>query len=259
MHKKIKLDTIDKDISIQCRAAIDMALVEEYAELMSEGVEFPPITVCGTPERSWIADGWHRLLAMERIGMLDAVVDMFAGDRAEALKYALSANDDHGRRRTNADKRRAVEVALREFPDLSSRAIAEMCAVSPDFVSRVRALSSDDNAPSTVTTTDGRQYPAKRSRPEPQIFPREDEEPVPDDDEGDYEYDIESLPPHERALLAPPPEPEPDPNDTVYKQHAECRDNAIAWLRQIPEDSPWYATLLSSVAEWVDSTLAARE
>ena len=83
---------------------------------------------------------------------------------------------------------------------------------------------------------------------------------VPDDDgEGDYEYDIESLPPHERALLAPPPEPEPDPDDPVYKQQAECRDNAIAWLCQIPEDSPWYEKLLGSVADWVDNTLNPEE
>ena len=41
-------------------------------------------------------------------------------------------------RRTNADKRRAVEIALKEFPKLSSREIAKVCAVSDEFVNKVR-------------------------------------------------------------------------------------------------------------------------
>lgn len=34
----------------------------------------------------------------------------------------------------NADKRRCIEIALAEFPKLSSSAIAEMCGVSDQFV-----------------------------------------------------------------------------------------------------------------------------
>ena len=58
-----------------------------------------------------------------------------------------------------------MEIALREFGGLSSRAIAELCGVSNHFVDSIReALGTVPNA--TRTTTDGRQYPARRpSRP----------------------------------------------------------------------------------------------
>lgn len=54
----------------------------------------------------------------------------------EPLKHALGANAAHGHQRTNADKRRCVEIALREFAGMSNRAIADMCGVSADLVDR---------------------------------------------------------------------------------------------------------------------------
>lgn len=61
-------------------------------------------------------------------------------------------------------------MKLREFPNLSSRALAQMCGVSHELVQQLRpvALSKIDNAPATRTTSDGRQYPARRVVPEPQ-------------------------------------------------------------------------------------------
>lgn len=99
-------------------------------------------------------------MAAEQIGAMDIPAEVRNGGRVEALKHALGANAIHGQRRTNADKRRCVEIAVTEFDGLSSRAIADLCGVSADFVCRVRPMSSDDNA--TRTTSDGRQYPAKR-------------------------------------------------------------------------------------------------
>jgi len=61
-----------------------------------------------------------------------------AGGRREALKFALGSNAAHGLRRTNKDKRKAVEIALREYPKLSNRAIAELCKVSPGMVDEMR-------------------------------------------------------------------------------------------------------------------------
>jgi hypothetical protein len=42
----------------------------------------------------------------------------------------LSANHQHGLRRTNEDKRHAIAVALREFSRLSDRMIADLCGVA---------------------------------------------------------------------------------------------------------------------------------
>jgi hypothetical protein len=45
---------------------------------------------------------------------------------------------EHLERETNPDKRRAVEIALREFGKLSDREIARMCGVSQPFVGALR-------------------------------------------------------------------------------------------------------------------------
>ena len=126
---RLKLSCIEMDTSIQCRASIDTATVSEYAERMTEGDAFPPVVVYGTAQKCWIADGWHRIMAANQIGLLDIEATVIPGGRIDALKAALSANSAHGIRRTNQDKRRAVEIALREFGKLSSRQIAEMCGV----------------------------------------------------------------------------------------------------------------------------------
>lgn len=98
---------------------------------------------------------------------------MTAGGRADALKHAL-----HGHRRSNADKRRCVEIALREFPKLSSRAVAKLCGVSHTFVEQLRPEEALATVANARTASDGRQYPARRRVvPEPQE-PEADSEPV---------------------------------------------------------------------------------
>jgi hypothetical protein len=158
---RVKLDAIEIDTSIQCRAAIDTAVVNDYAERMGEGDEFPAIRLFGTKAKAWIGDGWHRVFAARQQGAKDIAAIVTVGGRVEALKHALGANAQHGNRRTNADKRRAVEIALREFPKLSSRAIAELCGVSPQTVVTVRP-GEVSKLDTSRTGQDGKQYPATR-------------------------------------------------------------------------------------------------
>ena len=62
--------------------------------------------------------------------------DVIYGDRAAALAYALKANAEHGLRRSNADKRHALEMAWNERGILfkeeepTSRQLASLCGVS---------------------------------------------------------------------------------------------------------------------------------
>jgi hypothetical protein len=52
----------------------------------------------------------------------------------------MSANASHGLRRTNADKRNAVEMALAdpEWSKLPNTQIAEMCAVAESFIRKIK-------------------------------------------------------------------------------------------------------------------------
>lgn len=164
--RAIELGQIQMDTSIQCRASINSETVTDYAECMTEGNEFPPVVLFGVNGKFWIADGWHRIMAAKQVGYTDIQADVMSGGRVEALKYALSANTSNGMRRTNEDKKRCVEIALAEFGNLSSRAIAEMCGVSDRYVGRVRDVSGANNA--HLTGKDGKQYPASKRKPEPE-------------------------------------------------------------------------------------------
>lgn len=124
----------------QARKAINEATVSEYAEHLEAGGSFPPIVVFFDSKDYWLADGWHRLIAHERIGCLTIHEEVRIGSKRDALKYALGANDTHGLRRSNADKRNAIEMALEdtEWSKLSTREVAELCNVSHNLVSEVR-------------------------------------------------------------------------------------------------------------------------
>jgi hypothetical protein len=135
--------------------------VNAYAERMTEGVEVPPVVLFATNGKHWIGYGWHRLLAAEHVGAPTIAADVRDGGRVAALKYVLGANAAHGHRRSNADKRRCVEIALLEFSQESSRTIAEMCGVGHQLVDQVRGPVDDSST--TRIRSDGRQYPAKRT------------------------------------------------------------------------------------------------
>ena len=67
----------------------------------------------------------------------------------EALVWALGSNAEHGHRRSNADKRHAVEMALKdpELGNLPATEIADICRVHERTVRRMinEHLSGDDD------------------------------------------------------------------------------------------------------------------
>ena len=163
----IPLSSIQRDASIQCRAEIDLGVVNDYAERMSAGDKFPPVELFGVAGKCWPGDGWHRIMAAESIGAKSIVAHLRKGGRVDALKHALSANSLHGHRRSNADKRRCVEIALAEFPNDSSRKIAKLCGVSDPFVLSLKPkVLTVSTCSGKVQGEDGKQYPARRNAPE---------------------------------------------------------------------------------------------
>ncbi|MCX7004660.1 MAG: hypothetical protein NTV22_15490 [bacterium] len=62
------------------------------------------------------------------------------------------------------DKRRCIDIALAEFPTLSSRAIAELCGVSNHMVDDNRQLGESPS--STRIGLDGKARPARRQKQE---------------------------------------------------------------------------------------------
>ena len=172
MIKQLKLSEIVTDAGTQVRAGLSEATVSDYAEALADGAKFPPVVVFYDGSRYIAADGFHRVHAAIRNSATQIECDVRKGGKGEALKFALGCNAHHGLRRTNADKRHAVELALREFSKVSDVAISEMCLVGRDLVAEIRksqvvehqqnqtnqpAVSGRLNPPPTRIGLDGRE------------------------------------------------------------------------------------------------------
>lgn len=161
----ILLSEIVTDAGTQVRAELNESTVDEYSAQMLDGVKFPPVTVFHDGSRFILADGFHRVLAARRAEFLDILADVRIGGKPEALRFALAANVKHGLPRTNADKRRSVELALAMWPDLSSREIARACAVHHDLVERIRTKPTDNQLADSASSTAPQASPVASSEP----------------------------------------------------------------------------------------------
>ena len=115
MRKQLLVESIRTDGQTQSRVKISDETVVEYAEAMKAdvGVPFPPLTVYFDGTDYWLADGFHRLLAAQRIGRKNIAAEVTQGSRKDAAWASCAANQFHGLRRTNPDKRKCVTMALR--------------------------------------------------------------------------------------------------------------------------------------------------
>lgn len=138
--KKLNLNAIRIDGGTQPRERIDMDVVGDYAEAVKVGIEFPPVVVFHDGAEHWLADGFHRYHAHKQAGRASIDADVRSGTLLDAKLLAVGANGAHGLRRTNADKRRAVQMVLDEpaWKGWSDRKIAEVCGVGHPFVAAIR-------------------------------------------------------------------------------------------------------------------------
>lgn len=156
---RILISDIEMNGGTQTRAKIDADTVRDYADAMTDGATFPAITVFYDGTAYWLADGFHRLAAAKGLGWRDIDADVKQGTCRDAILYSVGANALHGLRRTNADKRRAVECLLNdeEWSGWSDRKIAEKCGVSHEFVRCLRPSLSTVDSERTYTTKHGTQ------------------------------------------------------------------------------------------------------
>lgn len=164
----IDINAIVMDDSIQCRASQNDKVVSDYAERMGAGDKFPAVDLFGTTEECWIGDGWHRIRAALKKGETIIEAHLHPGGRTDALKHAMKANDNHGLRRTNADKRKAVKAGLNNLSDLSNRQIADECRVSEGLVRKIKGEVRTVRTSTKRDGKDGKSYPASHRKAEQQ-------------------------------------------------------------------------------------------
>lgn len=153
----LRISDIRIDGGTQPRAAILPAVVAEYAEEMTDGAAFPPVVVFYDGLQYWLADGFHRVAAAMQNGFKKIDADVKQGTQRDAVLYSVGANSSHGLRRTNADKRRAVETLLRdeEWSKWSNSEIARRCGVNHHMVADMKASLGVSPSERTYTTKHG--------------------------------------------------------------------------------------------------------
>ena len=153
-ERAIPLETLRFDGGTQPREKLDAETLDDYVLRMKpgedaqrrprvldpEGQTWPALMVFFDGEHHWLADGFHRAQAAAQANISTFQARIQRGSLRDAIEYSLGVNATHGKRRTNADKRRVVERALTdsEWALHSDNKIASMCKVSQPFVSKVR-------------------------------------------------------------------------------------------------------------------------
>lgn len=139
--QKLKVSQVRTDGGTQMRVGPrNQEAVREYADVLKDGGSLPPVTVFFDGRDYWLADGFHRHSAHLFLSLPDIEADVREGSKRDAILFAVGANASHGLRRTNADKRRAVEALLKdeEWSVWSDREIARRSCTSAPLVARVR-------------------------------------------------------------------------------------------------------------------------
>lgn len=168
----MKLTEIKVDSSLQGRCKLNQEVVDEYSEVLREGGKLPAIKVFRVGSSHYLVDGWHRYFAHKKAGLADIQVDIIDGTKREATLYAVGANDDHGLRRTNDDKRKSVMMLLddMEWSEWSDREIAKAAKVSSMFVGKLRkSLGLQPEEVKAVVNGKETKVKVERNNNEPQI------------------------------------------------------------------------------------------
>lgn len=116
----LPLSQIKFDPDCQSRVRLDEDTVVEYAYRMKDGEVFPPIVVFFDGAEYWLSDGFHRYAARKGVVRergeedgADILCDIRQGSRLDAVRYALSANAQHGKRRESGDYAKGYAIAVR--------------------------------------------------------------------------------------------------------------------------------------------------
>ena len=145
LRRSIPLTDIRRDAGIQPRTRLNDETVAAYADLIREGeVHFPPVVVFYDGAEYLLADGFHRVAAVEQAGENEVFAEIRHGTREDAIRYACGANSTHGLPLTNKDKNQVVQRMLTIEDSkpgeqrLTERDIARHCGVSQAFVNKLK-------------------------------------------------------------------------------------------------------------------------
>ena len=137
----IKISDITLDAGTQTRVELNEDRVSMFHEIIEEIGDMDPVEITFDGLKYYLTDGFHRVMAHTRATRDYIEAKVTLGTLEDAILRSLSANAKHGLPRSNADRRKSVNMALdhEKWGKLSAREIAKMCVVSHTFVSNIIA------------------------------------------------------------------------------------------------------------------------
>lgn len=119
---------------------LDQETVDAYAERYAAGAPMPAIVAFRHADTYLIGDGHHRAAGAIKAKQKTILAHVRDGTPIDAMLYAAGCNDDHGLRRTNADKRMIVTrlLGLDQFKRKSDRHLSTIAHVSANFIGNIR-------------------------------------------------------------------------------------------------------------------------
>lgn len=143
---EVPITALEKKHAIQSREKLNEKQVKHYMERMFAKDKFPPVEAYRINGVLSLTDGFHRLKAAQQTGQQTIWCIIREGTRKDAIRAAIMANRDHGLPRTNADKRRGANLAVKTFPNYSNHQLAELCHVSHTFMAKIRKELATDSS-----------------------------------------------------------------------------------------------------------------
>lgn len=159
--KFIAYASIDFAGSPKVREKLHDQTLADYTECYREKRDLPPPVVFQDEQSLLLADGLHRFESARAAGRDGLTCEVYQGNYSDCLRFALTANVGHGLPRSPGDKRACILAALKEWPKKTQREIAQLCDVSPQYVSQVETST----CPDVIT----KKYPPRKRRTHEQL------------------------------------------------------------------------------------------
>ncbi|MCP4169958.1 MAG: ParB N-terminal domain-containing protein [Fuerstiella sp.] len=155
--KALSIDLLRIDADTQARVKINEDVVDDYAGVLenNSSKKWPlgELDVFHDGTDYFVADGFHRTLAAQRVKRASIPCRIHKGTAKDARVFGMTANDQHGLRMSRADKRSCVEWLLDNGGKMKQAEIAEKAGVDLRTVSRVVADRKSENTPLSCSNT----------------------------------------------------------------------------------------------------------
>src|SRR5690349_18425992 len=111
--KIVPLALIDREKRFQVRAgSLDPKVVFDYEQIIQTVGHLDPMIVFRRGQRYVLGSGWHRFEAYSNCGKPSAPCEIRDGEGSDVLACSIKSDAKHGLRMTQADKRRAGDLAV---------------------------------------------------------------------------------------------------------------------------------------------------